>query len=208
MNESAWNMYVFRNGRHAVSGAELVSSLADALSRWLRAPEHARQDCVVAALIAAGELECALLDAACVNATHADSCDIASEITQTLALALLTGQIHSHPLILERLRHLRVAARYEVAVQEGFAYYALHPLKVAMLLDALSLKSPVAVLGIRSIGATLSAVACAALHQRGVECRRLTVRPTGHPYDRRLEATPGAWPVDCALARRIVSGRG
>ncbi len=47
-----------------------------------------------------------------------------------------------------------------------------------------------AVLGIRSIGVTLSAVACAALRLRGIECRRFTVRPTGHPYDRKLELTP------------------
>ena len=75
-------------------------------------------------------------------------------------------------------------------MQEGFAYYALHPRKVAMLLDTLELKSPVAVLGIRSIGVTLSAVACAALRLRGIECRRFTVRPTGHPYNRLLELKP------------------
>jgi hypothetical protein len=45
------------------------------------------------------------------------------------------------------------------------------------------------VLGIRSIGVTLSAVACAALRLRGVQCQRLTVRPLGHPYDRKLEVT-------------------
>ena len=44
-------------------------------------------------------------------------------------------------------------------------------------------------LGIRSIGAALSAVACAALRIRGVECERITVRPAGHPYDRKLEVT-------------------
>ena len=58
-------------------------------------------------------------------------------------------------------------------MQEGFAYYALHPRKVAMLLDTLALTSPVAVVGIRSVGVTLSAVACASLRLRGVECRRL-----------------------------------
>jgi hypothetical protein len=190
MSDSAWNSYVFRDGRHAVSGAELIASLTRALSRWRRAPEHARQDCALAALIAAGELECALLDSACANPVDADSRGIVSEITEELARAFVTGQIHSHSSILQRVRQLRVAARYEVAVQEGFAYYALHPRKVAMLLDTLALTSPVAVVGIRSVGVTLSAVACASLRLRGVECRRLTVRPTGHPYERRLEATP------------------
>jgi hypothetical protein len=47
-----------------------------------------------------------------------------------------------------------------------------------------------AVAGIRSIGVALSAVACAALRLRGVRCGRITVRPGGHPYDRRLEPAP------------------
>ncbi len=44
----------------------------------------------------------------------------------------------------------------------------------------------VAVLGIRSIGVTLSAVLMAALQQRGYAAERTTIRPTGHPYDRKL----------------------
>jgi len=40
------------------------------------------------------------------------------------------------------------------------------------------------VVGIRSIGAVLSAVCSATLH-----CERTTVRPTGHPYDRELRFT-------------------
>ncbi len=194
MNNSAWNMYVFRDGKRTVSGAELISSLTRALRRWQSTPQgapgHAAGDGVLAALIAAGELECALLDGAGSGATHPDSCDIASAITEALASAFLTGQRHSYLSILQSAQQLRAAAEYQVAVQEGFAYYALHPRKVAMLLDTLELKSPVAVLGIRSIGVTLSAVACAALRLRGIECRRFTVRPTGHPYNRLLELKP------------------
>jgi hypothetical protein len=77
-----------------------------------------------------------------------------------------------------------------VAVQEGFSYYALHPRKIAALLDTLVLKPRVAVLGIRSIGVALSAVACASLRLRGIQCERMTVRPSGHPYDRKLEPAP------------------
>ncbi len=188
MNNSGWNMYVFRDGRRTVSGPELLASLNDALRRWHVAPEHVTEDRVLAALIAAGELECALLDSP--GASHSDSCEIASGITESLAHAFLTGQRHSHSSILQYAQQLRVAGRYQVAVQEGFAYYALHPRKIAMLLDTLELSSPMAVLGIRSIGVTLSAVACAALRLRGLQCRRRTVRPIGHPYDRKLELTP------------------
>jgi hypothetical protein len=59
-----------------------------------------------------------------------------------------------------------------------------------MLIESLRLDTRVCVLGIRSIGVTLGAVAGAALALRGIPCRRIGVRPTGHPYDRRLEITP------------------
>jgi hypothetical protein len=183
-------MYVFRDGRRTVGGAELVSSLTSALCRWRSTPEHTSEDCALQALIAAGELECALLDGASVGASHPDSCNFASEITETLACAFLTGLRHSLSSILHIAQQIRVAAKYEVAVQEGFAYYALHPRKVAKLLESLTLRPRMTVIGIRSIGVTLSAVACAALRLRGIECQRTTVRPTGHPYDRKLELTP------------------
>jgi len=47
----------------------------------------------------------------------------------------------------------------------------------------------VAVVGIRSIGTTLSAVSAAAARARGLNARRITVRPGGHPYNRRTELT-------------------
>jgi hypothetical protein len=53
MNNSGWNMYVFRNGRRTVSGSELISSLIGALHRWRGESEHT-EDCVLDALIAAG----------------------------------------------------------------------------------------------------------------------------------------------------------
>jgi hypothetical protein len=140
-------------------------------------------------LIAAGELECALLDS---SAAEADpSGDTASEITDALAAALLTGNKDSLSSILQKVEQLHVGEHYEAAVQEGFAYYALHPRKVATLIETMRLGTQVYVLGIRSIGVTLSAVACASLALRGIPSQRISVRPTGHPYDRKLEVTPG-----------------
>jgi hypothetical protein len=222
MNNPGWNMYVFRDGRHTVGGAELIARLTGALCRWRSAPEQDSEDCLLSALIAAGELECALLDASCCgNDSLPDvSCGIASEITDALARALLTRQKDSLISILQRVEQLRMGARYEAAVQEGFAYYALHPRKVAMLLETLLREIPalntrerkprVCVLGIRSIGVTLSAVACASLALRGVGCRRTSVRPTGHPYDRRLEVTPHLrqWVASSGAAEFLVVDEG
>jgi len=187
MSNSGWDMYVFRDGRRTLSGAELIASLASALGRWQMAPEHRTEDLALSALIAAGELECALLDDAY---EPSESIGFAAEITDTVARGLLTGEKHSLSSILQTLARIQVAHSYHVAVQEGFAYYALHPRKLALLLQSIPLKSRTAVLGIRSIGVTLSAVAKATLRLRGIECRRITVRPTGHPYDRKLQVTP------------------
>jgi len=179
-------MYVFRDGRRTVTGSELVSSLTGAVGRWRFAQEHEAEDLGLAALIAAGELECALLDDA---NNSAELCQTASEITEAISFALQTGQRHSLSSILQKAELICWTTKSEVAVQEGFAYYALHPRKVSMLLDDLGLKGPAAVIGIRSIGITLSAVACTSLRLRGLQCRRISVRPTGHPYDRELELT-------------------
>jgi hypothetical protein len=191
MKNSGWDMYVFRDGRHPVTGLELSASLLGALCRCCRsASERTSGDEALEALIAAGELECALLDDAGEAPFYSESCSAASKVTDALACAFLTGQQHSFPSILQQAEHIRMDGDYQVAVPEGFAYYALHPRKVAMLLDELALSGPAAVIGIRSIGVTLSAVACASLHLRGIPCKRISVRPTGHPYDRRLEITP------------------
>ena len=65
MNDSGWNMYVFRDGRRTVSGAELIASLAGALLPLAEcAGAGLPKTALLAALIAAGELECALLDGA------------------------------------------------------------------------------------------------------------------------------------------------
>jgi hypothetical protein len=45
------------------------------------------------------------------------------------------------------------------------------------------------VIGIRSIGVTLSALVLAALNKRGLSAERFTARPIGHPYDRQTSFT-------------------
>jgi hypothetical protein len=109
--------------------------------------------------------------------------------------------------LLAQLASWTIPAQLHLSVHEGFAYYALHPLKIVDLLRDVLLRNGllrdvpsapatgtvflphgprVAVLGIRSIGVTLGAVLTAALKQRGYAAYRTTVRPSGHPYDRKL----------------------
>jgi hypothetical protein len=72
---------------------------------------------------------------------------------------------------------------------EGFAYYGLYPESyVEAVLQAASRWRPrhAASVGIRSIGTTLSAFVAAALERSGAAVTSWTVRPTGHPFDRRV----------------------
>jgi hypothetical protein len=94
-------------------------------------------------------------------------------------------------------------ARLTVNLPEGFTYYALYPEQYTVSAlrwvadHAPSTPGHVLVVGIRSIGTTLSAIVAAALAAAGWEARRLTVRPSGPPSDRHVElpsvAVPGAW---------------
>src|SRR5439155_1648104 len=84
----------------------------------------------------------------------------------------------------------------EVKVPEGFAFYALFPEQycasfVKWIADHCSACPKRAVVaGIRSIGTTLSALGSAALTALGWEAGRITIRPTGHPFQRRVEMKP------------------
>jgi hypothetical protein len=197
MANSGWNMYVFRDGRRILPGQRLVWQLEAAL-RALSRENCPAQDHILDALIAAGELECALADAGC-SPTEAGAGGEAAAAWLTDALAELLlysaagkevqdskGILVTPRELLARLDSICPPAQLQVSVHEGFAYYALHPLKIVDLLDTLTVPPTAAVLGIRSIGVTLSAVLTAALKRRGSEASRITVRPAGHPYERRL----------------------
>src|SRR3954452_13490739 len=75
-------------------------------------------------------------------------------------------------------------AQIEISVPEGFAYYALDPELyriAARRFRAEARPERVAVIGIRSIGTTLGAIVASELGGR-----LWTVRPHGHPWDRRI----------------------
>jgi hypothetical protein len=96
----------------------------------------------------------------------------------------------------------------DLKVPEGFAFYALFPEQYCVAAQKWfharkSQKPPlVLVVGIRSIGATLSAICLAALRSLGCDARRLTVRPTGPPFSRQLDF---CWPpVPAGTAALVV----
>jgi hypothetical protein len=72
---------------------------------------------------------------------------------------------------------------------EGFAYYGLYPEQYLLAAGQfVRERSPqeVICIGIRNIGAILAHVVAGAIERLGAASRVITVRPRGHPFDRRL----------------------
>ena len=182
MSVQPLNLLVFRDGKRLVSG----SSLKSVLTRQIQLlSNQVQRDEILGALLSAGELECALTD-----------CDTrfsqVAEITDELAEALVNSKaIPDTNRLLAILGATQVPEKLTIGVSEGFAYYGLHPLAFVDALEHMPThSSQVAVVGIRSIGTTLSAVTAAGLKSRGLRAERITVRPTGHPYNRSTELFP------------------
>ena len=77
---------------------------------------------------------------------------------------------------------LHLPASVRMRVPEGYAYYALYPEAYVVAARSLGLDEQVRVIGLRSIGTSLGAVAAAAIGAP----RSVTVRPFGAPYAREI----------------------
>ncbi len=79
-----------------------------------------------------------------------------------------------------------------VSVPEGYAYYGLDPQSYAAAARSFASEcrsEHVCVIGIRSIGTSLSAVVAGTLESCGIGATTWTVRPHGHPFERRLQVS-------------------
>ncbi len=158
-------MWVFRDGKRRIK----TSTLVTALNQEIKAGSPLN------VLLRAGELEAALADA---------DCDLSQVViaTDAAAAALVRG---TELKIDEVNAGADCPEDVRIGTPEGFAFYLLHPLAFRELAhDVHPADTPAAVVGIRSIGTTLSAVVAATL---GAE--RITVRPVGHPYERTVALT-------------------
>jgi len=180
--DNSWSAYIFREGKVALSGRKLVEELADGLGALHGTTHAARWEKLVDVLLRAGELECALRDA------ESPYARVAEGVTESIAAALVSGSVLRSDELARVVRGIVAPQQVKVAPPEGFAYYALHPLDVADLVRRCApCDGYAAVVGIRSIGTTLSALVKATLHDLEVRVERTTVRPFGHPYNRRTE---------------------
>ena len=168
------DLWIFREGRREVVGSEMLRGLQERLSA-----RGELLDC----LIEAGELEAAIADAEPATGEGA-----AALLTDALANEVCTGNRDQDPAQLAR--RIGTPQLISISPPEGFTYYALHPLDFARVVEQISPDPKAcAVIGIRSIGTTLSAMAAAGLKADGRPTTRITVRPTGHPYARNTQFT-------------------
>ncbi|MCU1286328.1 MAG: hypothetical protein JWO13_2678 [Acidobacteriales bacterium] len=193
MKSEPCHMMVFRDVRQQLPGKQLHSELlAELNSIQINRQNEDAENLLVSALLRSGELECALTDLAAADDHHHHSAKLFADITDVIARSLLSPEhalqkIQYATLLLQQVK---CPERVSISPPEGFCFYALHPFDYVHSLDRLALdpSQPVMVVGIRSMGTTLSAMVLAGLREKlgnDFKANRITVRPTGHPYDRR-----------------------
>ena len=202
-------MLVYRSDRDPLVPVERAAFLAERLERATRRV-GVPHDGIVDFLIDFGVLEAAIADALFPDA---DGLHPAAERMRRVGAALGAALRHSWrgehgqvgtPLA-EAARTVRALAADQLpevawsSVPEGYAWYALHPegyVEAAERFASDHGPVPVVCLGLRSIGTGLSSAVEAALAARGSSVERHTLRPRGHPFDRRPV-------VDGALEARL-----
>lgn len=175
------NLIVFRDSAQEFSCDEFTH-------RLLRTLGNVRLDnrsSFIDALLLSGQAESCLADC------NSHATEAIARIGDLLAETLVAGKPFEGA---ELIRQLETAAEHfprtlPVSSPEGFAYYALHPEDFADAIRTEPHPGSMAIVGIRSIGTVLSAIATAAARKQGSTASRITVRPTGHPYDRQLRLT-------------------
>lgn len=184
-------MLAYRDAIRSVDGA----SLRRELQRRLEAAglASAREAARLALLLLAAELETALED------LEAAGRHGARAFTDACAQAWVRAGELDHERWRRELAALVLPERLALKRPEGYAYYALDPAAYARAAAAVAPASPaLRVIGVRSIGTSASAIVAAAVRAGGRTARRVTVRPEGHPWDRRC-ALRGE---DCAALLR------
>ncbi|MBP0444190.1 hypothetical protein J8J14_05310 [Roseomonas sp. SSH11] len=171
----------------------VLAALREALQRIRHLPAGLdRHAALVATLIRAGELAQGLADAAfqargmdaaspAADAAMALVTELARHVWQSWQSAFTVANPPSDAWI-AALEALPLPARVETKRAEGFAFYALYPEAYGLAASALPRNLPVRVMGLRSIGTSLSAMVAAA---RDAPVPR-TLRPVGHPFLREL----------------------
>lgn len=198
-------MIIYRKHEKEKTSMECVSKIRLLLSEIGRAAEvmHER---TVEVFIDWGEFESGVADRLCPDT---DSLSLTSR--ELRRISLMTGHMlldsweGRGPGVKSRavemsaaldglLLHFNIPEKITVREPEGYAYYGLYPetyIEAANAFYNEARPDKAIVIGLRSIGTSLSAVVAAALESRGAEVEMFTLRPRGHPFCREASISPG-----------------
>lgn len=190
-------MIVFGDRRVVVDTRRRLLELREEVRGAAGAGAH---DKIVGILVAFGELEAGVVDRLCGERDGPAPVErawrrVALQVGHAVRsswrgdLAEARNWLRGVEWGLGELTGLEQPSAIEVGVHEGYAYYALYPetyLEAAAAFFREVGARKVVCIGVRSIGAGLSAVVGAELEAAGCAVRSFTVRPRGHPFDRQL----------------------
>ena len=184
----------------AVMRGEIVEALAGCLRM---PPGRPRHEALVNAFIATGELVQGLADREFAEKGVDDLSfvqETGAKLLHAQAGAIMqswrsgfAGELSLPRQWPDLLQELECAEPLRVKRGEGYAFYALYPESYIEAASRSGLTARTIVIGLRSIGAGLAALVAAALGSGPA----WSLRPSGHPFDRRLRVAP-------ALAKRIL----
>ncbi|WP_375457584.1 hypothetical protein [uncultured Enterovirga sp.] len=193
-------MLVYGDARRRETAGEMLDGIRRSLREAASLAGIDRHGRLVAALIEAGELAQGIADRIFAENGEVDDPSEPADAALSLARALARqvaaswrsdfreiGDEEATDLALARLDLLAPPGPLEIKVPEGFAHYAVYPEAFLEAVGRLPRDAPVCVVGIRSIGTTLAAMACSGLPE-GTPA--FTVRPVGHPFGRHVAASP------------------
>lgn len=169
-----------------------------------------------ALLIHAGQIEQAVSDAA-ENSSMETLFQNLTDETAKCFFAAFTGNSEVAAKILNRIRKQPGGCNFEddlpvtIKVPEGYEFYTLFPEQYCVSALRWIEENPVAkkilVVGIRSIGTSLSAVVASVLRNANRDVLRFTVRPKGNPFQRNV-AFSKRFPREIAHALIVDEGPG
>jgi len=196
---------VYRASRASFEPPAALDALAAALGRLAGSPRLTTHDGWVDLLIDAGQLEAGAADAVC---PEADDDHLVLTALRDVSVGCARGEraawhgagagvLRATAARLARaiaaLRALPLPSSASAGVPEGYAYYALYPEsygEAARRFFHAARPHEITCVGVRTIGTSLAAVVAAELQSLGCDVRGWTVRPRGHPFDRRVRLTP------------------
>lgn len=177
-------MLVYGDHKETIDPGERLSAVSERLAETSAMPPGiARHGKLIAALIEAGQVLQGVADE---GWPAAELTQFVYRLAETAVRSwdsrfLDIGELPAVPAV-------PLPRAIELRLPEGFAFYAVYPEAYAGAARRLKLDGPPRVIGIRSIGTTLGAVAAAALGAPPP----LTVRPSGDPFARKTELPPEA----------------